>query len=124
MEPRRVGDLVTRWDIESSPPDMLTEAKLTPTRGDMTEWLSRIRETNSGGAFAFVFGKQATGLLSNVEMLMRLAAEAHGDIEAFSRLVQAQEIPNSSHIVMHSAHPSALGWPLRWAPKTRIFPPM
>src|SRR4029077_6233918 len=53
-----------------------TEAKLAPSRSEVLEWLVRIRNTNSGGAFKLVFGGQSTAWISNVDTLIRIATES------------------------------------------------
>lgn len=98
LEPRKAGAVVTAWDVHSSPPDELAEVKLDPTRSDVLGWLVRVRDANHGGAFVLMCGRKHGDLLSDVEVLSRLANEARDDAEKFSSLAEAQEVSNADEI--------------------------
>jgi tetratricopeptide (TPR) repeat protein len=100
LEPRRTGAVVTAWDVHSSPPDELAESKLDPTRSDVVDWLARVRDANYAGAFVLMCGRKHGDLLSDVEVLARLANETLGDAEKFRSLVVAQEISYAHEIFM------------------------
>ncbi len=98
LEPRFLGDTITAWDVQYSPPDVLAEVKLAPTRLDVLEWLARTRKADYQGAFQLVCGKKRGGLLPDVEALVRLTHEASGDGHKFETLVGAQPIENADEI--------------------------
>jgi len=98
LEPRRAGVVVTAWDVHSSPPDELAEVKLDPARSDVLGWLTRVRDANHDGVFVLMCGSKRGDLLSDIEVLSRLANEARADAEKFGRLVQAQEVSNGDEI--------------------------
>jgi hypothetical protein len=99
MEPRQTGAPVTAWDVHSSPPDELTEAKLDPSRADVLVWLARVRDASYEGAFILMCGRKRGELILDLEVLTRLANEAGGNPEKFQDLVQAQEISNATEIL-------------------------
>jgi tetratricopeptide (TPR) repeat protein len=98
LEPRLAGAVVTAWDVHSSPPDEVAEVKLDPTHDDVLAWLDRIREANHAGAFVLMCGRKHGDLLSDVEVLVRLANEARRDSAKFMTFVAAQDVSNANNI--------------------------
>src|SRR5262249_16005755 len=105
IEPRfPTGQTVTCWDIKTSPPDTVTEAKLKPTRDDIVEWLGRvevgIRQSNSRN-FVLFYGRGAVPLLTAVERLCRIAKEANGERQKFDQLVSVERTPYVDEVLSH-----------------------
>ena len=98
LEPRYAATAVTAWDIQSSPPDVIAEAKLAPTHSDLTGYLERVKDSGFPGAFLLVWAK-GSRLLTDIEVLTRLANEARGDSQRFNRLVEAQHIGAAAEIL-------------------------
>jgi hypothetical protein len=97
LEPRYAGAAITAWDIQHSPPDVMTEAKLAPTHSDLTGYLERVKESGFPGAFCLVWAR-GSRVLTDIEVLTRLANEARGDSQTFCRLVEAQHIGAAQEI--------------------------
>lgn len=105
MEPRFVtGRAVTCWDVGTSPPDTVTEAKLKPKRDEIVEWLDRVESgLKQSGArqFELFYGRGAGPLISAVERLSRIAKEAGGDCEKFKARVNLERTPDVDNVLNH-----------------------
>jgi tetratricopeptide (TPR) repeat protein len=105
MEPRIVsGKDVTCWDVQTSPPDTVTEAKLRPKRDEVVEWLDRVERgmtQSSERRFQLFYGRGAGPLLSAVERLCRIAIEAGGTAEQFGRLVGVETTAELDVVLDH-----------------------
>jgi len=101
IEPRVLHeDSVTRWDIRTDPPAVLTEAKATLARDGLEEFLQRVGEASSfGGQLELVFGSCTTPLLNSVKRLCQVASECGADASKFDELVMREEIPNAQAIL-------------------------
>jgi hypothetical protein len=94
--PRVVAEGITAWDVAVD--DVITEAKLKPTRSDVEDFLTRSRESGHTGKIHLVCGKKAGTLLSDLEVLTRLARESAGDAIKFTRLVELQHVTNAEDV--------------------------
>jgi hypothetical protein len=110
IEPRIVAESTTAWDVHSSVDDVVTEAKLKPTRSDVRDFLARARESGHNGRIHLVYGKKSGTLLSDLEVLTRLARESEGDPPRFDRLVELQHVTNAEEVfaVLGPEHHSLL----------------
>lgn len=101
LEPRVVHqDGVTRWDIRSDPPSVVSEAKLNLTKGELEEFLDRLCEANSfEGSMELVYAVCGTSLLSSVRRLRELAKECGPDNSKFDELVAREKIPRAQFIL-------------------------
>jgi len=102
MEPRQVDEGgVTRWDLGLGLPSRLLEVKLNASRGDVTDWLDRIRQTSSGDVeFRLVYAGGAAKVILSVTRLIRLAKEAGSERE-FVELWQREQIRDAEFILQH-----------------------
>jgi tetratricopeptide (TPR) repeat protein len=98
VEPRAVGQgAVTRWDLGFEGPNELAEAKLNPTKQDLSEWIARSAEQASSGntKFLLVYSKSTGRRLIALEQMMRIAGEVGSDKEKFTALVELEEVSDS-----------------------------
>jgi tetratricopeptide (TPR) repeat protein len=103
FEPRVFAEEdLTAWDLSIEPPETLIEAKLNPTKEEIFDWLSRVREgakSHPSRKFDLVYSRSSVPLLKALERLLRLAAEAEGDEAKFQRFVDKEEIKDSKEIL-------------------------
>src|SRR5207249_6524500 len=88
----------------SSHPDMVTEAKLRPKRQEILEWLDRVElgtKQTKERVFELSYGRGAGALLGTIERLCRIATEANGDSEIFSRLVNLERTADFDLVLAH-----------------------
>jgi tetratricopeptide (TPR) repeat protein len=109
IEPRAAFDAKpTAWDICTQPDDSFYEAKLNPTRSDVLDWIER-SGTASGAnptrTFSLVYSTATGPILASVQQLMRIAVEAAGDKNAFSRLVELEEARDAGEICARTTVP-------------------
>lgn len=94
MEPRVTdGSTVTCWDVCTSPPTRVTEAKSRPKRDELLQWLDYVESASSQTEdlrFELFYGRGAPGVLNAIERLRRIAQEASGDAEQFKSLVKVE----------------------------------
>src|ERR1700721_2414017 len=87
VEPRVVtGDDITTWDFGATPPGSLTEAKLSPTRGEIVDWVQRAaRKAADGGMtlFRLVYSRGGGPTLEAMMPLIQIAKEAPGEAHNF-----------------------------------------
>ena len=93
-----MAERTTAWDVHSSLGNLITEAKLNPTRSDVQEFLARARDSGHTGGIHLVCGRKSGTLLSDVEVLTRLARECAGDTTKFERLVELQHVTNAMEV--------------------------
>lgn len=115
FEPRIFAeDDLTAWDLSIEPPETLIEAKLTPTREDILDWLNRVKEgaqSHPDRRFELVYSRSSTPILKSLERLQRIAAEAVGDKVKFEKLVEKEDIKDRGEILSRlGAHPHELLW--------------
>jgi hypothetical protein len=106
MEPRALADgkAPTCWDIRRSPPETLTEAKLSPTRADILEWLDRVEEAvqaRGGQKFRLLYSRGPLRLLTAIDSLRRLAVEANGDADKLGSLVRIEPNDDVRTVLAH-----------------------
>jgi tetratricopeptide (TPR) repeat protein len=104
IEPRTVSQNgpVTRWDFSVDEPDIVTEAKINPTRSDILEWLAHVRlgaHQNPDRCFRVIFARSTTPVLRSLERLKKIALEACGNREKMSDLVSAEQIRDADEIL-------------------------
>ena len=102
IEPRTALDgKPTAWDICTQPDDSFYEVKLNPTRSDVLDWIER-SSTASGAnptrIFSLVYSAASGPILASVQQLMRIAVEAAGDNDRFSRLIELEEARDDGEI--------------------------
>jgi hypothetical protein len=91
MEPRITGGgIFTCWDVRTSPPEVVTEAKSRPKRDEILNWLDYVelgtRQTEAS-QFELFYGRGAPGVVNAIDRLCRIAQEANGDASKFQSLV-------------------------------------
>jgi tetratricopeptide (TPR) repeat protein len=101
LEPRVVHQgAVTRWDVRSDPPSVLSEAKANLTKCELEEFLDRLSKTDSfAGSVELVFAVCSTPLLSAVKRLSQLAIECGRDASKFDELVTRERIPQAQFVL-------------------------
>jgi hypothetical protein len=101
LEPRVVYQgTVTRWDVRSDPPSVVTEAKANLTKAELEEFLDRLREMNSfEGNVELVFAVRSTPLLSSVKRLSELSIECGPNNAKFDELVALEKIREAQFIL-------------------------
>ncbi len=96
MEPRVDSDgAMTAWDFFTKPPEALIEAKLSPTREDILEWLRRVEKgavKSTERQFRLVYSDGGGALMSCLRALLRIAAEADGDTTKFENLCSSERL--------------------------------
>jgi tetratricopeptide (TPR) repeat protein len=112
IEPRFVQNQeVTRWDLSFSDPWEVAEAKLTPSKEDLSEWLERAKKlgSESEAKLVLVFSKSTTRRVSSLKGLIRIAQEARDEEEKFRRLVELEAVRNHADLLMELGdHPLRL----------------
>ena len=104
IEPRLTHeDGLTRWDIRITPFDMAAyEAKLTPSKKDVNDWLARAVEGHRGApnaTFHLAFGDNPSSYLRDVIAMIRVANEAGGDKKAFEALLPFENLQCADEII-------------------------
>jgi tetratricopeptide (TPR) repeat protein len=103
IEPRIVHpEDVTRWDVQTSPPLALVEAKANATKNDLVEFLERVSRTSGldpDARLQLVYGHCSTALLASAIRLRGVAIECGPDRSRFDELVAREEIPNATVIL-------------------------
>ncbi len=110
LEPRNTErGQISRWDIQIDPPDTVIEAKVTPTRKDILEWVDRVRVgamQSDQREFHLLYSRGAPPLLTSIERLSRIAHEASGEGRHFASLVDVEQIPDKTELLNHfGPHP-------------------
>lgn len=102
IEPRVIqNEEVTRWDLSFEDPWEVAEAKLSPSKEDLSEWLGRAAKLGPSTAakFVLVFSKTATRRLVALKKLMRVALEAGNEREKFRKLVDLEAAPDCADML-------------------------
>lgn len=103
FEPRIFAETdLTAWDLSTEPPETLIEAKLTPTREEILDWLTRVQEgakSRPDRRFELIYSRSSTPILKALERLQRIAAEAAGDKDKFEKLVEKEDIKDRGEIL-------------------------
>lgn len=88
VEPRAIApEATTAWDLSLHPEEILIEAKATPKKADVIDWLERSAKAPCGSMSQFVHSESCR-LLRGVVHLARLAAEASSDEGLFVALIE------------------------------------
>lgn len=91
----------TNWDIETFPPKILIEAKLTATKKEVIEWLNRIKEAEVSKVdlkYHLIHNKSATGFLLSLEKVHSDALETV-DTDSFLMLATRRDNPHVNRIL-------------------------
>src|SRR5579872_598130 len=123
IEPRLTyEDGLTRWDVRITPYDMAAyEAKLTPSKKDINDWLARAVDGHRGApnaTFYLAHGDNPSSYLRDVIAVIRVANEAGGDKKAFEALLSFENLLSADEIIGILGHDSYLiarqmkTWPL------------
>ena len=103
VEPRVVtGDDITTWDFGATPPGSLTEAKLSPTRVEIVDWVQRAaRKAADGGMtlFRLVYSRGGGPTLEAMMQLIRIAKEAQGEDRDFQELLGHENARNATDML-------------------------
>jgi len=98
LDPQSVG----RWDVCVSPPLEVAEAKLAPTRTDLTDWLERVGRScnvDPETRFLLAYGSMGGAFLSSISSLQRLAIEASDESPRFQVLAEKQRIRDAAEVL-------------------------
>jgi tetratricopeptide (TPR) repeat protein len=106
MEPRVLtgSKVATAWDVKTSHPKKVAEAKLRPKSAEVFEWLDRIEvglQQDDDLEFELFVGRGAGAVLSEVERLCRIAQEASGNEERFMDLVRLEHDGSTPVALQH-----------------------
>jgi tetratricopeptide (TPR) repeat protein len=102
VEPRVInGEEITRWDLSFEDQWEVAEAKLSPTKDDLTDWLQRTRQLGVESTIrsVLVFSKSTMRRIGSLRKLIRIAIESGDDEHKFKKLVDLEDIQDRAELM-------------------------
>jgi tetratricopeptide (TPR) repeat protein len=103
VEPRVItGEDVTTWDFGATPPGSLTEAKVSPTREEIVDWVHRAAKKAADGhatLFRLVYSRGGGPTLEALMQLVRIAKEAQGKQDDFQKLIGHENAKRATELL-------------------------